>query len=169
LVIVVGGECSGKTTLCDALGQALPALVIPETLRIWCNRHGRTPEQAEQRSILAMQLNAERAGRNQAKAERKSWLICDGAPLLTAAYSSEYFGDESLRATGLRHAQRADYILLADPAVAWQADGALRDGPGRRNAVHARLGQWLSSAALPFQRVAGNPAQRLRACLALLR
>ncbi len=169
LVLVIGGECSGKTTLCEALASALPAQLVPETLRTWCEDRGRTPHPGEQRSIVAGQLLAERAARRLALFRGRRWIVCDGAPLLTAAYSSEYFGDDSLLETGLRHARRANAILLTDPGIAWRSDGFLRDGPEQRAAVHARLLDSLARAGLPHQRIHGNLTQRLQTCLALLR
>lgn len=169
LIAVLGGECSGKTTLCQALAKTLPGQVVPEYLREWCEQMGRTPTRGEQRSILAGQLLRQRQALRTAVAKGLHWVVTDGAPLLTAAYSAEYFDDASLVSAGLRHARGARVILLTDPGMAWQADGMLRDGQAMREAVHARLVQWLREANLPFHRVRGNPDERIQACLQVLR
>lgn len=169
LIAVLGGECSGKTTLCQALAQTLPGQVVPEYLREWCQQMGRTPTRDEQRSILAGQLLKQRQALRMAAATGLQWVVTDGAPLLTAAYSAEYFDDASLHTAGLRHARGARMILLTDPGIAWQADGLLRDGQARREAVHTRLVQWLREANLPYHWVSGNPDERIRACLQALR
>ena len=169
LITVLGAECSGKTTLCDALGQSLGASVVPEYLRQWCERTGRTPGRDEQRSIAAGQLALTRQALARARARGERWVVCDSAPLLTAAYGIEYFGDDSLVETGLRHARATRLTLLADPDIAWRADGHLRDGPARRASVHRILLDLLQREGIAHHRIAGTPERRLRDCLALLR
>ena len=169
LIAVVGGECSGKTSLCEALGQALPAINVPEYLRSWCERESRPPGREEQRTIILGQLRAERAARMQARSRGVHWVVSDGGALLTAAYSLEYFGDRSLLATGLRRARAARMVLLTSPEIDWRADGLLRDGPQRRRAVHERLVSLLAQAGIAYHLIAGNPDERLRAALSKLR
>ena len=169
LIAVLGAECSGKTTLCEQLGTQIGAAIVPEYLRQWCEREQRTPARGEQRHIAAGQLALTREALRQARARSTRWVISDGSPLLTAAYSIEYFGDHSLVPLGLRQARRARLTLLADPAIAWQADRHLRDGPQRRDAVHRILLALLSQAGIAYQPLTGSPAARVRDCLALLR
>jgi thymidylate kinase len=60
-IAIVGAESTGKTTLAQALCEALQARSgrrvawVPEVLRGWCERAGRTPLAHEQASILRMQ------------------------------------------------------------------------------------------------------------------
>jgi nicotinamide riboside kinase len=169
LALVLGGECSGKTTLCEALANDLAAPLAPEYLRMWCQRMGRTPARHEQRQVIAGQLMLTRAALRQARATRAGWALSDGAPLLTAAYSIEYFNDDSLVEMGLRHARRAARIVLLDPEIEWQADGRLRDGPASRRSVHCILVDLLRRAKLAHHTLGGTPAARMRDCLALLR
>ena len=119
LALVLGAECSGKTTLCETLADHLAAPLAPEYLRMWCEREGRTPDRHEQRQVIAGQLSLTRAALRQARAARARWVLSDGAPLLTAAYSIEYFNDDSLVELGLRHARRAARIVLLDPEIEW--------------------------------------------------
>ncbi len=169
LALVLGAECSGKTTLCEALADHLAAPLAPEYLRMWCEREGRAPDRHEQRQVIAGQLSLTRAALRQARAARARWVLSDGAPLLTAAYSIEYFNDDSLVELGLRHARPAARIVLLDPEIEWRADGRLRDGPARRRSVHAILVDLLQRAKLSHHTLAGTPAARMRDCLALLR
>lgn len=169
LLTVVGAECSGKSTLCSALGRALDAPVVPEYLRLWCERERRTPRRDEQRHIIAGQLALTRAAIARARADGLRWVISDGAPILTAAYSIEYFRDHTLIAKGLRHARASARIIVADPTIPWVPDERLRDGPSHRESVHRTLLQLLQREALDWQLVSGPPTQRLRDCLALVR
>lgn len=169
VVLVLGAECSGKTTLCESLADRLGAPLAPEYLRQWCERSGRTPELSEQRHIAAGQLRLIREACREARAKGASWVLSDGAPLLTAAYSLEYFNDDSLVGAAMRHARRAACIVLLDPDIAWRADGGLRDGPERRSAVHRTLIDLLAVGGLAHHPVGGSPEKRVRDCLALLR
>jgi nicotinamide riboside kinase len=169
LVVVLGGECSGKTTLCQALASALEVPWVPEYLRQWCEHTGRTPDQAEQRDIAAGQLALTRRALREARSRSAQWVISDGSVLLTAAYSIEYFDDHSLQAVALRQARRVHLSVLLEPDIAWQADGHLRDGPARRASVHRTVERLLRESALPHVRIGGSPAERVRDCLALLR
>ena len=169
LALILGAECSGKTTLCEAIALRLAAPLAPEYLRAWCEREGRSPDRYEQRHVMAGQLVLTRAALRQARANRARWVLSDGSPLLTAAYSIEYFNDDSLVESGLRHAKRAARILLLDPEIAWQADGRLRDGPARRQSVHRILVELMQKARLAHHMISGAPAKRIRDSLALLR
>ncbi|MGB2970389.1 MAG: AAA family ATPase, partial [Candidatus Nanopelagicales bacterium] len=62
LIGLLGGECSGKTTLGRALGKALPARYVPGALREFVDREGRTPTHAEQRAIMRAQMAADSSG-----------------------------------------------------------------------------------------------------------
>lgn len=169
LVVVLGGECSGKTTLSQALASALDVPWVPEYLRQWCERTGRTPDQDEQRVIAAGQLALTRRALREARARHAPWVISDGSVLLTAAYSIEYFDDHALQSVALRQARHVHLSVLLDPGIAWQADGRLRDGPARRASVHQTLERLLRESALPHALIGGSPAERVRDCLSLLR
>jgi DNA replication protein DnaC len=59
-IALLGAESTGKTQLALALGEQLVAQgqrvrVIPEVLREWCEREGRTPRADEQVAIAEEQ------------------------------------------------------------------------------------------------------------------
>ena len=47
-IAIVGGECTGKTLLCETLANALPGLWVPEYLREFVDRHARVPALEDQ-------------------------------------------------------------------------------------------------------------------------
>jgi molybdopterin-guanine dinucleotide biosynthesis protein len=60
---LLGGECSGKTTLAHTLAQALrqqgwAVQVVDEALRDWVTHHGRPPSAHEQTAIAHTQADA---------------------------------------------------------------------------------------------------------------
>ena len=55
IVAIVGAESTGKTMLAQALAARLRAAWVPEVLREWCDREGRTPRPEEQLPIAEEQ------------------------------------------------------------------------------------------------------------------
>ncbi len=165
LICLIGAECTGKTTLAQALAQQMGGLCVPEYLRSFTQQHGRTPERTEQLHILQEQVRQETQALATAHRRHKTLVFCDTVPLLTAIYSECVFADASLypQAHGL-HARYA-LTLLLEPDIPWVADGLQRDGPHARAAVQARIEQALADWAWPHVRIAGTPTQRLaQAC-----
>ncbi len=161
LVALLGAECTGKSTLAEALARHFNAGLVTEYLREWCDTHGRTPLQHEQTSIAA-----EQAARIDAASRQRDLVICDTTPLITALCSEHYFGDAALTANALAFQRRCDLTLLCAPDLPWEADGFLRDGPGVRAAFDARVRQALAAADIGWVDIAGTHAARLAAAVA---
>ena len=145
-ICLLGAECTGKTTLARALALHFNGRYVPEALRQFCDDHGRTPAQAEQSTLIDLQLAQE----DQAdQAEQRGGqpgqdlLFCDTAPLLTAVYSQHYFGDHSLLERARSLHPRYSLTLLLEPDLPWVGDGVQRDGPSAQARVHALLLQAL--------------------------
>lgn len=159
---LIGGECSGKSTLAAALGTALPACVVPEALRDFVEHEGRAPHLSEQPKVFAKQVEREEeiAGTCHTK-----WLVADPAPLMIAAYSLAYFDDDHLLEAALSHASGYQAIVWCDPAIPWQSDGNQRDGADRRAQVDGLIAELVEPALqrlhIPVIRATGAPAQRV--------
>jgi NadR type nicotinamide-nucleotide adenylyltransferase len=163
VVALLGAECTGKSTLAEALAAHFNAGVVSEYLREWCDAHGRTPGRHEQAHIAA-----EQATRIEAAARRHELVICDTTPLITALCSEHYFDDDSLTAEALAFQRRCGLTLLCAPDLPWQADGFLRDGPAVRERFDARLRAALTTAGVPWIDIAGNDTQRTTAAIAAI-
>ncbi len=165
LICLIGAECTGKTTLAQALAQHMGGLWVPEYLRSFTEQNGRTPQRAEQAHILQEQVRQETAALAAARHQRQPLVFCDTVPLLTATYSDVVFSDTSLypQAHGL-HARYA-LTLLLEPDFPWVVDGLQRDGMQWRTRVHVCIERALADGAWPHVRIAGTPEQRLaQAC-----
>jgi nicotinamide riboside kinase len=169
LIAVVGAESTGKTTLAAELAPRLArdfglrAAWVPEVLREWCSRSGRTPWQHEQAAILHAQHE-----RIEQAAAAHEVVVCDTTALMTAVYSRLVFGDRSLDglAVGLHH--RIAFTLLTALDLPWVPDGHQRDGPQVRAPVDALLRELLDAHRLPYAVVAGNGPARLDHAVAAL-
>lgn len=172
-IAIVGAESTGKTTLAHALAQALASAAgtagahprvarVPEWLRTWCERHGRTPRADEQAGIAA-----EHHARIAAAAAAHDIVVCDTTALMTAVYSRLVFGDRSLEARAVEwHRGQVHLTLLTALDLPWVADGHQRDGPHVREPVDDALRELLHRHRLPYAVAAGRGDVRLAQALA---
>jgi nicotinamide riboside kinase len=168
-IAVVGGECTGKTLLCQALAKTLPGLWIPEYLREFVDREARVPVQADQAAILDAQVRREGEALAAATQASVAWVACDSAPIATAIYSAMYFDDHSLHGLAERHHTTYAFTLLTDTDLPWEPDGAQRDGPAVRAAFDTHVRDWLIARGVPFTRIGGEGSRRLDNAIAALR
>lgn len=167
VVAILGAESTGKTTLAQALSvriaeeSGLSCTWVPEVLREWCDRAGRTPQRHEQAAISQQQHE-----RIALAAEQHHVVISDTSALMTAVYSRIVFGDSSLFADAIRwHRTQVHHSLLTALDLPWVADGLQRDGPHVRQPVDATLREGLMSHALPWSLVSGERAARVECAL----
>jgi len=169
VVAVMGAECTGKSTLtqqlCEALlVQGIRAVVVPEGLRAFCARLGRTPMADEQQTIAEAQTRSIAQA-----AARCPVVIADTTALMTAVYSEQVFGDTSLYEQAMRDHRAYRLTLLAATDLPWHSDGHQRDGLAARLAVDRLLRRVLDRSGTPYAVVAGCGPARLQAALAAVR
>ena len=169
VVAIVGAESTGKTTLAAQLRDALAAdgreaVVVPEYLREFCDRLGRTPHRDEQ-----VHIAFEQTRRIAEAAALHEIVIADTTALMIAVYSELVFGDVSLYADAQEAHRRCDLTLLTALDLPWVADGHQRDGEHVREPVDARLRAALQQAGVPYAIVAGQGSARRAAALQAVR
>jgi nicotinamide riboside kinase len=165
VIVLLGAESTGKTTLAGEIGAALQArgrsvAVVGEALREFCDARQRTPRREEQVAIAAAQTE-----RIEAAAARAEIVVADTSALMIAVYSEIVFGDTGLYAAALAAQRGYDLSLLTGLDLPWQADGWVRDGPHVRAPVDALLRSALAGAAIPFATVEGVGPRRLEAAM----
>ncbi len=162
LVAIVGGECTGKSTLARQLCEHLRATTgqpwqrVDEYLREWCQWHGRTPLAHEQLHIAREQT------RRIEQARQIGPVVADTTALQTAVYSEWVWQDTSLYAWATQAHAAADCTLLAGIDLPWVVDGHMRDGPSARRSVDNLLRRALSRSGCPFSELTGNVDDRLK-------
>lgn len=168
-VAIVGAECTGKTQLAQALSARLArdtglrVAWVPEVLREWCDRVGRTPQAHEQAPILRAQHE-----RIEAAAAAHDIVICDTTALMTAVYSRLIFADRSLDQRAVALQRRMAMTLLMAVDLPWVADGLQRDGEHVREPVDGALRELLIAHRLPWAVVGGQGDARLQNAVAAL-
>jgi nicotinamide riboside kinase len=165
-IAIVGAESTGKSWLAESLTQALTlrgetVQWVPEVLRHWCEREGRTPEPHEQMAIAQTQADA-------VLSITQGIVISDTTPLMTAVYSHMLFEDEGLYPMALAHQQLFDATLVTGLDLPWVADGLQRDGPHVRGPVDTMVRQALDRSGLRYRVVYGQGHQRLNNALLAL-
>lgn len=167
VIAVLGAESTGKTTLARALAQELAqntglrVACVPEHLRDWCNRHGRTPLQHEQAAIAQAQNEAITAA-----SASHDVVVADTTSLMTAIYSQLIFNDTSLTAAAIAFMrQQVTTTLVMALDLPWQADGIQRDGPQVQAPVMSMLRGLLIEHALPWSLIGGTGNARVEAAL----
>lgn len=164
-IAILGAESSGKSSLVSALAQVLRARghtvhAVPEALRLWCEREGRTPQAHEQAAIAQAQAQA-------VLACGQGTVLADTTPLQTAVYSEHFFGDAQLTAQALTHQRLYHHTLVMGLDLAWQSEW-LREGPEGRAPVDRLLRERLQEAGLDFRVIYGQGLARLNHALLAL-
>ena len=163
VIALLGAESTGKTTLAEALVQALRAdgrsvTGVSETLREFCDEHRRTPRHDEQAGIADMQTQ-----RIAEAARHVDVVVADTTALMIAVYSDTVFGDTGLYASAIDAQRACDLTLVTALDLPWQADGLQRDGPQVREPVDALLRAALARGGIDFSVVSGSGPARLEA------
>lgn len=169
VIVLLGAECTGKTTLAREMQAALAArghsvALVEEYLREFCDRHGRTPQRNEQPGIAREQTR-----RIEGAAADHDIVIADTSALMIAVYSELVFADPGLYASALRAHAGYTLVLLTALDLPWQADGLQRDGVHVQGPVDALLRKALAQAGLPFSVACGAGPQRQANALAAAR
>lgn len=164
VALMLGGECTGKTSLSRALADALTdraVLIVGEALRNFVDRNRRTPTRSEQQDLWDQQRTFLREAIMSAPPE--GLVICDPAPLMTAVYSLQYFADDSFLEPAIRETCDADLTIWCTPDIPWEADGLQRDGADAREKTHTLLDEFvIPLITAPVVVASGDITERLK-------
>ena len=156
-VVLIGSECTGKTTLAAELARHYGAEWLPEYVRGYAESKGAPLDAGDVEPIARGQIAAqdaalERAGR---------LLLLDTDLLSTVVYAEHYYGSCPAWISALAVARRADLYLLCEIDVPWTADPQ-RDRRDTREAMQALFRRALTSRDFRFQEIRGGRLERFR-------
>ena len=164
-VVVTGSECTGKTTLAEALADVVAehrrVVCIPEYARQFVRDKGEAPEYADVEAIARGQIALE----DEAAKSGHDLVIQDTDLLSTVIYSRHYYGDCPRWVEDELARRTPDLYLLAGIDVPWTADGDQRDRGHLREEMQGLFRGALVEMACRFVEVGGAPAERLRIAL----
>lgn len=156
-VVVTGSECTGKTTLAEALAHYYQVECVPEFARLFVATLGRAPAAADVEAIARGQIEFER----RALREGGRLVIQDTDLLSTIVYSHHYYDECPAWIEQELSSRPADLYLLAHIDVPWVADGEQRDRGGRREEIQALFREALVHQRLNYLEVCGSRSERL--------
>lgn len=174
-VVLIGPECSGKTTLAASLADTFDAPWTPEAARRFAET-STTPlslQTVGPIAQLSIALEDEvvadaHAAASAAHAPAPTLLIRDTDLVSTVVYSYHYYGvcEPWIEAAALE--RRADLYLLCAPDLPWTPDG-IRDRPDAREALHAEFAERLDLMQATVVRISGLGAARETAAVVAVR
>jgi NadR type nicotinamide-nucleotide adenylyltransferase len=163
-VVVTGSECTGKTTLAQALASRFGAPWVPEFCRGFQDAKGSPLDASDVEPIARGQI----AEADVAERLATDLLFLDTDLVSTVVYARHYYGacpawiEESCRE------RRAALYLLCAPDLPWEADGQ-RDRGDRREEVHRLFAEKLGAFDADIRLVAGEgPARETAAATAVV-
>ncbi len=163
-VVVTGSECTGKTTLAEALADHYGAIGVPEYARRFVLEKGSAPGHEDVESIARGQIALE----DESLAAASHLLIQDTDLLSTVVYSRHYYGDcPGWIVTTLRE-RVPDLYLLAGIDVPWVPDGDLRDRGDRREEMQELFRRALIGGGFRFVETRGDRDERLEAATSVI-
>ena len=155
-IVVTGSECTGKTTLANALAKAYGVECVPEFVRGFVDSIGGRPQFSDHGPIA----RGQKALEDEYRARATALLFHDTDLLSTVAYCRAYFDrcPEWIQAAAID--RQAALYLLCDIDVPWVADG-MRDRPDRRPEMHALFETVLKEAGVTYVLVRGPLQARM--------
>ncbi len=161
-IVVIGSECTGKTTLAAALAERLGAPWSREFAREYVDLK-RTPLDASDVEPIARgQLAGEQAAEQEALDRCSLVVIRDTDLHSTVVYARHYYGDCPAWVVETANARTGDLYLLLCPDVPWVADGLQRDrsDEAARALLHGLFRDELAAAGAHVVEVRGTWAER---------
>ena len=158
-VVVTGSECTGKTTLAQAIAERFSAPWVPESSRLQAEeielREHRELTLADVQPIARRHLEAEAAALG--RADRL--LVLDADLLSTVVYSRHYYGECAPWIEAAARERRADLYLFCRPDLPWVADG-VRDRPAQREEIDGLFRSLLGLMGARYVEVVGRGGER---------
>jgi len=162
-VVLIGPECTGKTTLARGLAAALGAPWTPEAARLVAEASLAPLSAATVEPIATLAIALDDA----ARATAAPCLVHDTDLVSTVVYTRHYYGDCPGWIVDEARARRADRYLLCLPDLPWLGDG-VRDRPGARHELFRAFLEALDTIGARPALVSGTGAGRLAAARAAL-
>ena len=158
-VVVTGSECTGKTTLVQALATRFNAVYSTEGARNYLDEVQRPLSFADVEPIAHRQVSLE----GEALKQAGNLAILDTDLVSTMIYSRHYYGGCKTWITEMAVSRMANLYLVCDIDVPWTEDGLQRNQgePGQRLQLHQTFISELDRIHAPYEILSGSADTRL--------
>ncbi len=160
-IVFIGAECTGKSSIAQALAERLREPWSSEYVRQYVDRLDRPLEASDLEPIAHGQLRLE----DDACAKAAQYVFHDTNLLSSILYAERYFDahiewvDEAFRN------RRYDRYFFCQPDIPWEADPGQRESPQARAEFHALFESILKRFRIPYSPLEGSLEQRLNTVL----
>lgn len=156
-IVLTGAECTGKSTLAQALSGYYGEPWTTEFVREYVNPLDRELTREDLEPIAKGQIATEDA--NLSKAKR--FVLHDTNLLSSIIYANHYFGEVIDWVNEAFLARDYTLYLLCTPhGIDWQDDPGQRDSPAARTELQAKFKESLDALQLPYVELSGDATER---------
>jgi NadR type nicotinamide-nucleotide adenylyltransferase len=164
VVVVIGSECTGKTTLARELAARFDAPWSGEFAREYLDWKGAPLDASDVEAIARGQVEAEDAGMAAARAAGAGVVVKDTDLVSTVVYANHYYQRCPGWIEQAAGERLGDLYLLLHPDVPWVADGLQRDRPAERERMHDLFQRRLNAYRAAVVNITGGwPVRHARA------
>lgn len=156
-VAIVGPECTGKTSLAQALANHYKTEWVPEYARGYLEKLVRSYEQYDLLTIAQGQMRIE----DEFARDANRVLICDTNLLVVKVWSEFKYQTCDPWIVKEMATRTYDLHLLMQTDVAWQADPQ-REHPDKRDELYAIYKRELDTRNAPYREISGTESERLQ-------
>lgn len=165
-IVVIGPECTGKSTLSVALAGALGAIWVPEYARSYIDALPRPYNEADLLAIADGQLR----GEDEAAARANGILIIDTDLNVLKVWSESAFGRCHRAILEAIAQRRYDGYLLTGIDMPWTYDPQREHpDPAERRYFYEQYHDIVQNGGVPWAAIRGGEQERLQAALAFVR
>ena len=161
-IVIIGGESTGKSTMCKLLADYYNTQWVPEYAREFIENLKREYNQGDLFTIAKGQIELE----NKLSNLSNSFLFCDTNLYVIKVWSEHKYNACDIQILNLIAKQPYDAYLLLSPDIPW-TDDPLREHPDEkdRNYFFNIYKEIVESSKLPFVIIKGNENERLKAAI----
>lgn len=162
-VVLIGPECSGKTTLAIALAAHFGASWTPEAARLFAESATEPLSGATVEPIAKLSMRLDDEAR--ATLPSPALLVHDTDLLSTVVYARHYYGSVAPWIEREARARLGDLYLFCAPDLPWTADG-VRDRPTERASMYEEFRTALTEFGARTVVISGALDARMRTATA---
>lgn len=155
-VVITGAESTGKTTLVEQLVAHYEAPYSREFVRDFVASIDRPIAENDLNTIMKGQIDYENAACKQSP----RLVFHDTNLLSNLIYADYYFKHHPKELDLALSSTQYDLYLFCQNEIPWEPDGAQRDSPQARDAIHTAFEQMLETSSVPVARIKGKPEDR---------